>query len=144
MPRARNCPRAGGVCVADNTEEVRMTQFRHALIALACIAGTSAASAQTTVITREPAQAQTVVTLTPAQRTIIYRNIVRERAPTTGQAVIEYRVGTPVPPSMQLHAIPDTVVTEVPAIRSYKYMVVNDRVVLVDPVTSQVVEEVVE
>jgi flavorubredoxin len=35
-------------------------------------------------------------------------------------------------------------VVEVPEIRSNKYMVVNNRVVLVDPATSQVVEEVVD
>jgi hypothetical protein len=33
---------------------------------------------------------------------------------------------------------------EVPAIRPYKYMVVNDRVVLIDPATSEVVAEVAE
>jgi hypothetical protein len=36
------------------------------------------------------------------------------------------------------------VVTEVPAIRSYKYMTVNNRVWLVDPATSQIVAEVDE
>ena len=30
---------------------------------------------------------------------------------------------------------------EVPAIKTYKYMMVNDRVVLVDPATSEVVAE---
>jgi hypothetical protein len=40
--------------------------------------------------------------------------------------------------------VPREVAVEVPAIRSYKYMVVNNRVVLVDPVTSQVVDEVVD
>jgi hypothetical protein len=119
-----------------------MLKFRHALIALACVAGASAASAQTTVITQEPAPGR-VVTLTPAQRTTVYRSVVREPV-ATGQATVEYRVGTRVPAETRLYAMPQTVVTEVPAIRSYKYMVVNNRVVLVDPATSEVVEEISE
>ena len=61
-----------------------MTHFRHAAIAAALLAGASTASAQTTVITREPVESRTVVTtepiqLTPVQRQTIYRTIVRER-----------------------------------------------------------------
>jgi len=40
---------------------------------------------------------------------------------------------------VQLYSIPESVGVEVPAVKTYKYMVVNNRVVLVDPATSQVV-----
>jgi hypothetical protein len=60
------------------------------------------------------------------------------------EPTIEYRVGARVPDRVRLYSMPQEVVVEVPAIRSYKYMVVNNRVVLVDPVTSQVVDEVVD
>jgi len=106
------------------------------------------ASAQTTVITREPVESRTVVTtepvqLTPVQRQTIYRTIVRERvvpAPPT----VEYRIGARVPESVQLHSVPQEVALEVPAIRAYKYMVVNNRVVLIDPATSEVVGELAD
>jgi uncharacterized protein DUF1236 len=68
---------------------------------------------------------------------------VRERvapAPPT----VEYRVGTRVPQTAQLYAVPREVAVEVPAIQSYKYMVVNNRVVLVDPATSEVVDELTD
>lgn len=125
-----------------------MTHLRHAAIAAALIAGMTAAQAQTTVITREPVQTQTLVTteplqLTPVQRQTIYRTIVRERV-APAQPTVEYRVGTRVPATTQLYAVPDTVAVEVPGIRQYKYMMVNNRVVLIDPATSQVVAEVVE
>jgi hypothetical protein len=127
-----------------------MTHFRHAAIAAALIAGATTANAQTTIITREPVQTQTrtVVTteplqLTPVQRQTVYRTIVHERS-RPAQATVEYRVGTRVPQSAQLYAVPETVAVEVPAIKSYKYMVVNDRVVLVDPATSEVVAELVD
>jgi hypothetical protein len=125
-----------------------MTYFRHAAIVAAVVAGATAASAQTTVITREPVESRTVVTtepleLTPVQRRTIYRTIVRERM-APAEPTIEYRVGARLPDSVRLYSVPQEVAVEVPAIRSYKYMVVNNRVVLVDPATSQVVEEVVD
>jgi len=125
-----------------------MTYFRHAAIVAAALAGATTASAQTTIITREPAESRTVVTtepleLTPVQRRTIYRTIVRERM-APAEPTIEYRVGARVPGGVRLYPVPQEVAVEVPAIRSYKYMVVNNRVVLVDPATSQVVEEVVD
>jgi Protein of unknown function (DUF1236) len=126
-----------------------MTYFRHAAIAAAVIAGASAAQAQTTVITREPAQTRTIITteplqLTPVQRQTIYRTIVRERVAPAPPAAVEYRVGTRVPPNARLYEVPDAVAVEVPEIREYKYMTVNGRVVLVNPATSEVVAEVVD
>jgi hypothetical protein len=124
-----------------------MTHFRHAALLAALLAGAGSAGAQTTVITREPVESRTVVTgpvqLTPVQRQTIYRTIVRERvvpAPPT----VEYRVGTRVPQSVQLYSVPQEVALEVPAIQTYKYMVVNNRVVLIDPATSEVVAEVID
>jgi hypothetical protein len=131
-----------------NQEEELMTYFRHAAIVAAVAAGTMAASAQTTIITREPVESRTVVTtepleLTPVQRRTIYRTIVRERV-VPAEPTVEYRLGARVPDSVRLYSVPQEVAVEVPAIRAYKYMVVNNRVVLVDPATSQVVEEVVD
>ena len=125
-----------------------MTYFRHAAIVAAVVAGATTASAQTTIITREPVESRTVVTtepleLTPVQRRTIYRKIVRERV-APAEPTVEYRVGARLPDSVRLYSVPQEVAVEVPAIRSYKYMVVNNRVVLVDPATSQVVEEVVD
>ena len=127
-----------------------MTHFRHAAIAAVLLASAGAASAQTTVITREPVQTQTrtVVTteplqLTPVQRQTVYRTIVRERV-QPAQPTVEYRVGMRVPQTAQLYTVPEPVAVEVPAVRPYRYMVVNNRVVLVDPATSEVVAELTD
>lgn len=89
------------------------------------------------VVTTEPLQ------LTPVQRQTVYRTIVRERV-AAPQATVEYRVGTRIPASAQLYTVPQQVAVEVPAVRSYKYMVVNGQVLLVDPATSEVVAELAE
>jgi hypothetical protein len=128
-----------------------MTQFRQTAILAASVAlvvGASAAQAQTTVITREPVQTETVVTtaplqLTPVQRQTVYRTIVRERVQPAAPTV-EYRVGTRIPQTTTLYSVPQSVAVEVPAVRSYKYMVVNNRVMLVDPATSEVVAELAD
>jgi Protein of unknown function (DUF1236) len=137
-------------------EEELMTYFRHAVIAAALVAGAGAANAQTTVITREPVETQTIIrepvqtetivterplALTPVQRRTIYRTIVRERVQAVPPPTVEYRVGARVPQNVELYSVPSVAAVEVPAVRSYKYMVVNGRVVLVDPATSQVVAE---
>ena len=122
-----------------------MIAIRHAAIAAALLAGAGTASAQTTVITREPVETRTVVTtatvqLTPVQRQTVYRTIVRERvnpAPPT----VAYEVGTRVPQAVELYGVPRSLAVEVPEVRAYKYMMVNGRVVLVDPATSEVVAE---
>lgn len=124
-----------------------MSYFRHVAAAAALLAGAGVAQAQTTIITQEPAQTRTVVTteqqlqLTPVQRKTIYRTIVRERVAASPPAAVEYRIGARVPADVQLYSVPETVAVEVPAIKRYKYMVVNNQVVLVDPATSQVVAE---
>ncbi len=125
-----------------------MTYFRHAAIVAVLLAGAGTASAQTTVITREPVESRTVVTteplqLTPVQRRTVYRTIVRERV-APARPTVEYRIGTRVPESVQLYSVPQEVAVEVPTIRSYKYMVVNGRVVLIDPATSEVVAELAD
>ena len=93
-------------------------------------AGNAACNFVTTVITRAPVQTQT-------------RTVVRERA-QPAQPTVEYRVGMSVPQAAQLYAVPETVAVEVPAIKTYKYMVVNNRVVPVDPATGELVAELTD
>jgi hypothetical protein len=109
--------------------------------------------------------------LTPAQRTTIYRTIIpqgrgrgpivkerivtetvapapvaRERVvvPRVGVDYADYTVGSRVADSYALAPLPPSVVTSVPAVRSYRYMVINNRLLLVDPATGIVVADVTQ
>jgi hypothetical protein len=42
---------------------------------------------------------------------------------------------------VQPYTVPQSVAVEVPAVRQYRYVVVNGRVVLVDPATGEVVAD---
>ena len=105
--------------------------------------------------------------LTPAQRTTIYRTvipqgggrgpIVKERivtetmpAPVARERVVtqpaapDYTVGSRVTDAYALAPLPQSVVDTVPAVRSYRYMVINNRLLLVDPANGIVVAEVTD
>jgi hypothetical protein len=112
------------------------------------------------------ARAYEPLALTPTQRTTIYRTIipqgrgrgpiVRERivtetvapAPVVRERLVreplEYTVGSRVTDAYALAAMPDRVVATVPAVRSYRYMVINNRLLLVDPATGIVVADMTE
>jgi len=92
---------------------------------------------QTQVLVTEP------LALSPDQRTVIYRTIRQERV-LPAQPTVQYRVGMRVPETVTLYDVPRSLVTEVPGVRTYKYMLVNNRVWLVDPATSEIVAEVAE
>jgi hypothetical protein len=80
--------------------------------------------------------------LRPAQREIVYRTIVRERVYASPYAANPFAVGAIVPQTVSLTAVPSTVAVQVPVTRGYQYVVVNNRVLLVDPATSIVVADV--
>jgi hypothetical protein len=102
--------------------------------------------------------------LTPAQRTTIYRTvipqgggrgpivkerIVTETVPAVRERVMQpavpaYAVGSRVTDAYALAPLPQSVAATVPAVRSYRYMVINNRLLLVDPATGLVVAEVTE
>jgi hypothetical protein len=50
------------------------------------------------------------------------------------------QVGAPVPPAIELHLLPDDVLANVPAVKTVKYTVVKNQLVLVDPTTMRVVD----
>ena len=109
--------------------------------AILILAGATAAGAQTTIIERDSPGVITRerVELTPVQRTTIYRTVTRERV-STAPPSFAVRPGVRVPQTVELQEIPSTVVQEIPSVRRYRYMVVNNEVVLVDPATSEVIE----
>ena len=49
-------------------------------------------------------------------------------------------VGTAVPRSVTLHPLPPSVLTLVPAYRSYRFVLVRDDIVIIDPDTYEIVD----
>jgi hypothetical protein len=95
------------------------------------------ANAQTSVTTTTTGPATTgSVTIAPEKRTVI-----RQQLSTTKPVTVQEKVtvGWTVPESVQLQSVPETIVSDVPTVKGYRYFVYNDDVVLVDPQTRKVV-----
>jgi hypothetical protein len=107
---------------------------------LAMTTGTSAAFAQatTTETTTTRVEKHRVIELTPEQKTVIHRSITRDHAAAAPN--VRVKVGEHVPSSVTLQSFPETVVVEAPTLKRYKYFNLQDRVVLVDPETDEVVD----
>jgi hypothetical protein len=193
-------------------EIIMMTNFGHAAVVLALLAGTSSASAQYYREYDSRAVVTQPVPLTQAQRTTIYRTIIpqgRNRQPIVRERIVTesvpaappapivrerivgggldayaygdtyaygdryaydpapryydpprydrryvvepdaysanasaYVVGGRVPAATQLAPLPPALIADVPAIRSYRYITVGERVLLVDPDTGVIVADV--
>lgn len=81
---------------------------------------------------------EATLTIEPAHRTIIKNYIVKERIrPVRVKETIA--VGTVVPTEVALQPVPETLVTDVPEVRSYSYFDWNGKVVFVEPQTRKVV-----
>jgi hypothetical protein len=120
-------------------EEARMKSIlRVSAATVALLAMGPLASAQTTTIIERPAAGY--VELSPEQRTIIQRRVVRERRVVAPPPQLELRVGAPIPQTVELYPLPEEVYVEVPTVKRYRYFQVHNEVVLVDPETSEIVE----
>jgi hypothetical protein len=149
---AERMPHPARFSVAPIQTENMMSSIRNIAVALAVVGAAAGASAQTTTTTTTTTVERTgPLQLTPQQRTTVYRTVTRERrvtpaAPTTTTVITpaapveEIVVGRRVPSSVTLSPFPQPVVVETPALQRYRYYYVNNRLVLVDPMTSEVVD----
>lgn len=84
-----------------------------------------------------PAFADTIM-LSPHVRAGFHDYIVTERVPPA-QLAPGYVVTQPLPPEIELYPMPDLVVTQVPEYRDYRYVHVNDKIYIVEPVNRSIV-----
>ncbi|ARQ00740.1 DUF1236 domain-containing protein [Pseudorhodoplanes sinuspersici] len=84
------------------------------------------------------------LTLTDKQRDVIRRGATERRTTGSGGQVTtmdrEIVVGDELPETVEIESFPDTVYTEVPEIRSYRYIVRDRDIFLVDPAERRVIE----
>lgn len=118
-----------------------MTRSLKALLLGAVVLSVPAAAmAQTTTITTTTRTERGPVVLTPDQRTTVYRRVIRERVVTPSGEVVEYRVGTRIPREVELRTFDEDVYADAPVLQQYRYVRVNNQLLLVDPATSEVIE----
>jgi Protein of unknown function (DUF1236) len=81
------------------------------------------------------------VQLSEQQRTNVHQTLLKESKLNRATNVnISISVGTRIPRSVRLVALPASIISVVPAYRSYQYVVVNDEICIVDPNSYEIVE----
>jgi hypothetical protein len=116
--------------------------MKHAFIAGVAAFGMLAAvpavaQTSTTVTTTTGPAATGSITIAPEKRTVIKQRFTGAPVTTVKERVT---VGATVPADVELMPVPETVVTELPTVKSYRYFRYNDDVVLVDPSSRRVVQ----
>jgi hypothetical protein len=122
--------------------------FRSGAIALTFLASMGVAAAQdnapgnamSPTSKSEPDGQKQKPQLSAAQKQTIFTLIRRNGVgikPPPGNIVVA--IGAQVPASTELYSLPDAAADKVPAARSYSYTIVVDTLVLVDPVSRQIV-----
>jgi hypothetical protein len=77
--------------------------------------------------------------LSTAQKSAIYNAAVRQKVPTASRGITPI-VGSPVLPSVPLFDLPSATNVEAAQIKFLKYAMVEDDVVIVDPIRMRVVD----
>jgi hypothetical protein len=79
--------------------------------------------------------------LTPAERSAIYATVSKDKSKVAPQPFAT-TVGADVPPMIELYSLPDQTVAENPAAKLYKYTMVENEVVVVDPIKMRIVDRI--
>ena len=95
-------------------------------IAVAC-SGMSLAQTETTRTTTTT----TTTTLSPEEQTTVREYVTRHEYPSMRVEHFDVGVGAVVPPNVTFYEVPNM---------RYRYTIVNDRRVIVDPVTRRIIE----
>ena len=124
------------------------TVFRSGILVLAFLAAPWVAVAQSptppTGTTTPPAvtNAQTQVQLRPEQKSAI-RDAILEKGTTIAPSIkFRAEAGEMVPPSIELYTLPDGALATAPDAKNLKYTMVDNNVVLVDPLNMRVVDTI--
>jgi hypothetical protein len=108
-----------------------------ALAVLAALPAAAQTATTTTTTTTTRSETTGSIAIAPEKRTVIKQRFTGAPVSTVKERVT---VGATVPAEVELMAVPETIVTDLPAVRSYRYFRYNDDVVLVDPSSRRVVE----
>jgi hypothetical protein len=79
--------------------------------------------------------------LTAAQRNAIYAAVTKDKSKISPQQ-FSPAVGAAVPPMIELYALPEEAIAADPAAEFFKYTMVENEVVLVDPTKMRVIDRI--
>jgi hypothetical protein len=125
-------------------ELIMQAHVRAGLIAFVLLSATGGfAAAQTTSPVSKSEQSQDLkpLNLTPTQKEAIFTAVRRSSLSITKPpSSLSVAIGAQVPASTQIDTLPDAVVADLPELRSFRFTIVNNTLLLIDPTLMRVVE----
>lgn len=79
------------------------------------------------------------VELTADEKVAIARAVKQSGRKVKVPPGVTAAVGSELPPALELYILPDSALATIPAAKLYKFTVIDDRIVLVDPTTMRIV-----
>ena len=79
------------------------------------------------------------VPLPPEKQALVKEHVKRSNVPATNLGT-PVSVGTTLPETVALFALPQDAVTEVPQVTSYKFLVTGDTIAVIDPGSRKVIQ----
>src|SRR5947209_16895019 len=116
-------------------EDAMTAWLRSTSVSLVLAASVVLAQAQT----QNGATLNNDLELNAQQRARIYQTLTKNKL-NTPPPPMRVAIGADVPPSAELYTMSDNILAEFPATKIYKYTVVQNQVVIVDPTTLKVVD----
>jgi hypothetical protein len=92
---------------------------------------------------KQATEKSAVTNLPPETKTKVKTVFTQHRVEPAKNINISINIGVAVPHSVKLYAVPEEVVTIVPAYRRYRYFLIEDRICIVDPVTFEIVDVII-
>lgn len=111
-------------------------------LSLAAMTLLPSAWAQAPSNTQQPLPARSI-NLTAEQTHMIKEIVLKEMKVPAVSRTEPVKIGDPAPDQVELHGFSDILVERVPAIKTHKFFVIGDRIVIVDP-KDKVIADVLE
>jgi hypothetical protein len=112
---------------------------RNGMAALALIASAGVASAAGTGMSNSAATTDHL-NLTTAQQKEIWQGVSQQASKATAPADFKPVIGAAAPSSIKLQPLPTKVASEVPAVKSYDFAMLQNQVLIVDPSSRKIVD----
>ena len=84
-----------------------------------------------------------IANVAPETKTKVRTVFTQHRVEPARDIKISINVGVAVPRTIKLYSVPEEVVILVPAYRSYRYFLIDDRICIVDPETFEIVDVII-
>jgi hypothetical protein len=151
-PRMGACPRfnetsarPGGLNRTGDNFSRKMSMKKPASAAVAAVlllSGVSAATAASNMSNRSASAASDTLTLSDAQQKTIWKDVSRHAAAQNAPQDFNAAVGTAIPAGITTYPLPRRATRDVPAVKPYRYAMLQDKVLIVNPSDNKIADVV--